>query len=122
MSRRQTKQQIEEIIIEWANWQCRMLDTSCIGYPSMTPDARMRNGVMDMGSGAGSRAPNVNMYGIIKTVDRAIRVMPSNLRQAIEMKYCNEWDESVKPSGSFNRRLDSAFTWIEASIAMSRAA
>ena len=121
MGRRQTKQQIEELIIEWATWQCRMLEQSSIGYPKMTPEARMREGVLRINGGSGSRAPNVSMYGLIKTVDRVMRLMPLNVRQAIEERYCGTWDETKKPSGSLQRRLDVGFAWIESALVMSRA-
>jgi len=97
-----------------------MLEQSCIGFPKMTAESRMRDGMLGNGGSGGSRAPEVMMPRRLATVDLAIRRMPAPCRVALEMRYCQEWDADKKPSGAFWRNLNDAHVWIEAALSLAR--
>jgi hypothetical protein len=116
--RRNRVRHLENLLAEWADWRCRMLEQSCIGYPKQTAESRMREGVLGMTGRGGSRAPEVMMRGPIAEVDRAIRLMPAPCRAAIERRYCEPGSGEEKPSGAYWRNLDRAHHWVEAALTL----
>ena len=110
------RKDLEDMVIEWAAWHCRVIDSSIIGYPHQTAEARIRGGGLGGSGNKGSKVPHVMMHGAIKIVDRAVRAMPSAAADAIKRKYCYSDGEPIKRSGAFNRRINEAFAWIEAAF------
>jgi len=110
------RKELEFVVMEWAEWHCRVIDSSIIGYPHQTAEARIRGGGLGGSGHKGSKVPNVMMHGAVKVVDRAVRAMPSAAADAIKKKYCYSESEPIKASGAFNRRIAEAFAWIEAAF------
>ena len=68
---------------EWAQWRVR-LDSSGLGYPSQTAEARAQTG---QASRAGPIVPNIPMNRWAVEVDRAMRQMPADMRLLLEHKH-----------------------------------
>jgi hypothetical protein len=101
--RRDHLQTAHYYVVTWSEWLDRHIESSAIGYPSSTAEARAGEGG---GSGkACSRCPDVMMPGHVAIVDRAVRIMPDELSVVLIRKY----RQNDKVS---RRKLDEALTWL----------
>ena len=105
--RRDYLQQTHWLVVGWAEWLDRHVETSVIGYPSSTAEARAGEGA---GCGDGkSKCPEVMMPAHVAVVDRAIRVMPNALYVVLVKKY--------QKQGKVSRhKLDESLTWLSGKL------
>jgi len=92
-------------VLDWAQWIVQHIESSAIGYPSKTVEARM---MKEGGTGkapAKCIVPDVMMPHYVAVIDRAVRSMPAELYAIIELKY-------LKTGHPSRHKVDAALTWI----------
>jgi hypothetical protein len=100
---------LENRLYEWAEWESRIMETSSIGYPNTTMEAKMSDGVLVSGSNSmsKSRCPEVMIPRHLKAVDNIVSRMPSTLQTAMKYNYGRQI--KFKPS---KHHLNSAHYWL----------
>lgn len=77
---------------EWAAWSVR-LDSSGLGYPSSTAEARTNGGGKRP---PGPIVPNLVMNRWAVEVDRAMRNMPADMREIVKARHLGQGSERDK--------------------------
>lgn len=94
------------MVHSWANWLLSCETHSAIGYPQQTVEGRLMAGEAGGDSGrASSRVPDVMMPVHVAKVDRAMRIIPDDLRTVVEAHYLS----GAKVSRG---RLTEALQWL----------
>ena len=83
------------------------METSSIGYPNTTMEGKLADGVLVTGSSSKGKSPEVIIPRNLRAIDNIVRVMPTNLQNAIRANYNK--DCKIKAS---KHNLNSAHYWL----------
>jgi hypothetical protein len=88
---------LEDRLYEWATWDERMIDSSSLGYPKRTADARLRDGGTHGGTPT-TLVPNLDTPRHLRAVDAAVATLPNDLRKTLTNHYRGNEDKTKKHS------------------------
>jgi len=94
--------QIHNLLADWANWHCRMLETSGLGYGDTITGKAMKGDIVKGGKPS-TVVPRLDIPHHLRDVDRALRTMPRHLKIAVVYKFgwCSDWKAPVSDTDRF---------------------